>query len=147
MTSNNLDNECSKLKDLLVDTIGSKDANLWNICYQWWNVYRTINDQIKSSKEFSERNQIIENFALFQKELSAEMMAGYKELGIDVDKVQPLDDNFDNYPKHMMDIILVMRLQRKKFMENLKSIKAEKEGRGTDFSRKLAKRKRNWIKS
>ncbi len=142
-----LESEYEKLRETIMESIQSQDSKLWDVCYRWWSVYRTINDQIASASDLDERHEIIGTFATFQKGFVKELKGEYAGQGIDLEKVAPLDDKFDAFPKHMQDIILVMRLQRSRFIDNVKAVKAEKKGKGTKVTRKLSKKKRNWLKS
>lgn len=142
-----LESEYNKLKDTILESMGSENSMLWDVCYRWWSVYRSINDQLAGSKGLEERDQIIGSFAAFQGDFVKELKIEYAGHGVDLDNVAPLDDKFDSFPKHMQDIILVMRMQRSSFIDNVKAVKAEKKGKGSKVTRKLARRKRKWLKS
>ena len=147
MDINELEIEYNQLAECIELSLTQKESNLWQQCYHWWLVYKKLNTQISEAKDLEEKDQIVASFAKFQETLFKEAHKTYKEVGIEPSQIKGLDDLMEGYPPHMNDIILVMRKQRKEFIEHVKAIKAEKEGRGGVLVRKLEKTKRKWIKS
>lgn len=142
-----LESEYGKLKETCLHSIENKDSMVWEVCYRWWSVYRVINDQINNAIDLKEKNEIIQTFADFQQGLVEQLKVEYTGQGVDMEKVAPLDDRFDVFPKHMQDIILVMRMQRSRFIDHVKDIKAQKKGKGSEVTRKLQRKKRKWLKT
>ena len=147
MDQRTLDSEYGKLKEACLESIDNKESMLWEVCYRWWSVYRVLNDQLSGAADLQEKHAIVKTFANFQKEFIKELNVEYTQQGVDMEKVAPLDDRFDEFPKHMQDIILVMRMQRARFIDNIKEIKSKKSGRGSEVTRKLQHKKRKWLKT
>ncbi len=147
MDINALEVEYQQLANCIEASLTEKESNLWQLCYHWWLVYKRLNTQIEEAKELNEKDQIVASFARFQETLSKNVEQSYIKVGIDPTQVKELDELMENYPPHMNEIILVMRKQKKEFIEHVKTIKAEKEGKGSVLVRKLNKTKRKWIKS
>ena len=147
MNLDELDTEYNRLAEVIESNLSAPISNLWQLCFHWWRTFKKINDQIDEAKDLKERDAIVASFATFQKKLSKDVDSLFVDLGIDPDDVKSLDDHFESYPRHMREMILIMRRQRALFISNVKAIKAEKRGKGTKVSQKLARKKRGWIKS
>ena len=147
MDLSELEKECRLLMEVIESSLRQKEANAWQQCYHWWLLYKKINTELDQANDLDEKNQIISSFLKFQEELSKRVENIYVEVGIDPKKIPLLDDKMQNYPPHMNEIILVMRHQRKIFLDHLKQVKAEKEGRKTGHAQKMRQRKKKWLKS
>ncbi len=142
-----LEAEYKQLANCIEFSLNEKESNIWQLCYHWWLVYKKLNMQLEEAKDLKEKDQIVTSFAKFQETLSKSTKATYNKVGIDQSQIKELDELMENYPPHMKDIIQVMRMQKRAFIENVKAIKAEKEGKGGTLVRKYNKIKRKWIKS
>lgn len=138
--------EYAKLAEVVEENFGKKQGNLWQVCFQWWKVFQLINEELAQHKSLKERDEIIAEFAQFQKKLEKQVLkqpeegSKTKAMG----DIPLLDDVLHHHCPHTQQIVHLMRHQRKLFIENVKALKREKEGKTAVRKKRL---KSKWLKS
>jgi len=123
-----------------------KPEQITNVIYSWWKVYHLINCKLREAETFSEKEAIIDQFALFSKDLNQlyDQFPGTKLLGDE--NSEDTDPDSPLLPVVVSNLLKMLYTEREILEKAMKALKKEKaQGKKKPKIRSARTHRKGWI--